>query len=229
MRFLRTLGALALAAIIAGCSSSSTGPDEIDETPLRTSPGGVLLQLKQAYEAMDYDQFMDCLADSFVFHLSESAINDDEWVPDSWGRAIEDTVHMRMFGEVEVAPQDSLYQVTLSMAVEDSVHSPGADTLSTDDDRWTIRVDACVRFWFPNDLQRLADCDQEFIIGIDPDEVGPDGEPLFEVLEWEDIDWWLRPAGDGAALLRERAPSDRAEAAVEECSWSHIKLFFASM
>jgi len=208
--------AFAIVALCLGCSSS-TGPGGAEDAPRRTSPGAVVQQLQDAYEAMDCELFVDCLADSFVFHLSESAVNDDDWIPESWGRAIEDSVHMRMLGNLEVAPSDSVLQISLSMAINDSVHSPGADSLSPGDDRWTIRVDALLRVWYPNNLQRIASSDQRFIIRVDPDETGCDDEPLYEILDWEDIDPWL-----GA-----RDPA--APPAVEDGSWSHIKLLYSNI
>ncbi|MBD3367259.1 MAG: hypothetical protein GF405_03655 [Candidatus Eisenbacteria bacterium] len=228
------LAALAAAALLAGCSSTSTGPGEAEGEQERTSPGLVVQQLATAYEDMDFERFADCLADSFAFHLSASACDDDSIIPDAWSRSMEDTVHRRMFRGFEFDQGDTVLQMRVTLVMIDSTYSAGDDTLNTGDDRWVLSMSADVMAFCTNDLQYWADCDQRFTLAIDPGETGTEGEPLYEIIEWEDIDPWKH--GDdngtvcgGSAGSHVLPHEGRKGVRVENASWSHLKLLFADL
>jgi hypothetical protein len=185
----RIIGTLALAALIAGCSSSSTGPDDVEDIyRTRTSPANVIYNLNLAYEEMDCEAFLDCLADSFRFYVSEYDSWGDPDLPDSWGMATERTIHRRMFGDEPVGdPSLEIQQITLTLITITQEHSGGANPVDSSDDRWTHLLDTDLMVWFPNNLQRRADEDVEMVFRIDPDETGRNGETLYELIGWYDL------------------------------------------
>lgn len=81
----RLLPVLVAAALLVGCNSSMTGPDEADEgSTLRDTPENVIAKLTEAYEAMDRQAYLDCLADDVEYHLSPWLLEFDPTLPGTW-------------------------------------------------------------------------------------------------------------------------------------------------
>jgi hypothetical protein len=201
------IAAVALTFSIAGCSSSGPEIDDPDDTSpyrLRTSPENVIYNLTVAYAGMDVDGYIDCLADSFVFHLNPADINDpDNPLPPQWSRDVEHTIHHNMFADDSDVVSVSL---TLTTTHVDSMPGPAP---GSDDDRWLYREAVDLRVTVtdvPENTTYHAAAPVEFLFRIDQNEVGPHGEQLWEIIEWWDVPYQQRP-GD----------------LVESTSWGSIK------
>ena len=185
----RLCAVLTAAVLVSGCSDSSVGPDEYEEPEtLRDTPENVITLFQMAYVDMDCEAYLDCLADDFTFHLAEVDLDGDTSLPEYWGRQTEETIHRRMFGDDQVQnPALEVERITLTLITGLYEHNEGADQHDPMDDRWTYRLNSDLRIWFPNNLQLRADADIEFVFRIDPDETGPEGETLYEIIRWEDL------------------------------------------
>ncbi len=89
------------ALLLAGCSTS-TGPEFPPEEDVhyfaRTAPDSVIANLRLAYEDRHLDQYLDCLAEDFTFYPSAHTLEQNEWIPNSWGKTEERQIHRSMFG-----------------------------------------------------------------------------------------------------------------------------------
>jgi len=181
---------LAAATLLFGCNSSTTGPDEAEDPyTLRDSPENTIARLGETYEAMDCDAYLDCLADSFQFHLSQIDVDNDSTLPEYWGRETERTIHRRMFGDETVLPDYEVLHIAMSLVPGSVNYDEGADPQNPQDDTWTSMVDVDLWVTYPNDLVRRANPTCRFILAVDPDETGPDGEALYEIVELDDALW----------------------------------------
>ena len=77
--------------------------------PLRDSPENALEKLRQAYELMDPEAYLDCLAEYFIFY-----VNPDDWtnntrLPPEWYKSDETCMHWNMFSDLS-----GVERVTLS-------------------------------------------------------------------------------------------------------------------
>jgi len=201
---MRRFAALAVIALIAGAMLWGCSDPEDDDSPndlscpLRTSPDSLLAQLVWAYEHEDVDVYLDCLADSFTFFLCEDDWQSDPTLPHFWRLSEEETIHSNMFGEA--GDVDSIYLALETLSV---------DTVSVPDGRgvgWEYEEDVDLRVYIGQTVY-LAGDETAFTIRVDPDDVGPNGETLYEVWEWRDLEWTGR-------------------AATEQTSWGRIKAFF---
>ena len=182
------LAVLAGAVLLAGCSTSS-GPGDVEIPDLeRTSPERVLAMLTRSYEEMDADGYLDCLAEEFVFYTAEADQNDPSSpLPEDWDKATERIIHENMFGE-----ETDVDRITLTLTNQSIDYNPGADPLDPADDTYSYVEAVDLRVYIPipgDDLILLATADNMFVFGVDPDEVGPEGETLWEVKEWHDIQY----------------------------------------
>jgi hypothetical protein len=196
--------AVTLTLSIAGCSSSGPDIDDPEDTSpyrLPTSPENVIYNLNLAYVDMDADGYLACLADSFVFHLNPDDVgNPENPLPEHWGKASEDTIHHNMF-----ADDSDVVSVRLTLTTTDVDSVPGPDP-GGDDDRWLYHEQVDLRVTVvmtPENITYHATAPVEFLFQIDPSEVGPHGEQLWEIIHW----WDLR-----VTALR-----------VENASWGSIK------
>ena len=155
----------------------------------RTTRANVIYNLSSAYEERNLDEYMDCLAEEFTFHLAQVDLDEDATLPEYWGKAMERSIHEKMFGIVPVQnPENEVEKITLTLTTGPYDHDEGADPVDPMDDRWTYRLSTDLMVWFPNNLQRRADADVEFVFRIDPLETNPeDGDTLFEIVKWEDL------------------------------------------
>ena len=206
----RLAAAAALAALLAttlglsGCSNRGcTCPDEVEDLyKLRTSPENVLYNLKTAYVDMNLDECIDCLAEEFEFHLNPDDIGMDPGLPVSWGKQDEEDIHENMFAE-----DSDVDQILLTLTNVHRTVIPGPEP--GDPPTWEYKESIDLRVAVTTgDITYLATADQEFTLRIDPLEVGPEGETLWEIVEWHDIDSY--------------GPKDPNRSG-EDSSWSGIK------
>lgn len=185
----RSLLAAALALLafstLPGCSSNSLAPDEGTEGDIgyhaRTSPDSVMANLRLAYENRDLDPYMECLAADFVFYPSPGTLEELPWLPDSWGRDDEWYVHHDMFRDVYVM------EIALELFQNgEPVELPGPDPGDPVMYEYTFGVD--LRVNCPDSLQYVATAPSIFLLAVDPDDTGPGGVPLWEILHWYDLD-----------------------------------------
>lgn len=176
------IGALALTT--AGCWNPFAPPR--GDTPqievsykLRTSPENVLYNLNTAYVYKNRGEYLDCLAEEFLFHPNpDDVTNAEDPLPESWGKQEESDIHRDMFAQVD--------RITLTMTFQDSLRDMGANPSDPADDK--------LNYWEGIDLKVTPDlttfyanAPQQFIFRIDPLEVGPEGETLWEVIDWWDL------------------------------------------
>jgi len=190
---------VALAALSAGCFRNTASPQESvedDAYPVRSHPDSVMLKFNMAYVAMDLEAYLDCLADTFQFHLLQS-----DWAPPEsdlpawWGKGCEDTIHTAMFGIEDTAGADA---IRLTMYNETAVFDPG-EPGDPYDDRWHYEQDVDLRVTI-GEFVFLANADQEFVFAIEPGRA----ETLWQIVDWAEVDPWGR----------------------EDSSWGSIKALF---
>ncbi len=181
------MGALALSA--AGCWNPFAPPDGDDPKhdvtyQLRTSPENVLYNLKTAYIDMNLGEYLDCLAEEFVFHVNpEDYGNPENEMPESWGKQDEEDIHENMF-----ASDSDVERITLTLTDGQRGYDQGENPLDPMDDRWHYWEGVDLRVTVAGDLTFYATAEQEFIFRIDPLEVGPEDETLYEIIDWWDLE-----------------------------------------
>jgi hypothetical protein len=177
-----------LTIALAGCwnpFAPDTGgngpPPQPVEYKLRTSPQNVIHNLATSYTRMDASRYLDCLAEDYIFFLNPDDIDDPEHpLPEYWDKAEERTIHENMFGD-----GTDVEGVTLVFTHSDAVWHEG-DPGDPLDDLWTYIEAIDLRVQLPPDLTLHAEAPAEFLFRVDPDEVGPDGEILWEI--WKQWD-----------------------------------------
>jgi hypothetical protein len=178
------LAGLAVCALVAGCSSSSTGPNEGDDYPSRSTPDGVLAKLAMAYEARDADAYLDCLADNFIFFLNEDECIGNPGLPISWNRATEEQIHRTMF-----SPSADVDSVGLTLtAFGTPVEIPGPDP--GDPAGWQYDQDAelVVRVGGAVPAVYTTSVGASFTFRIDEATLVATGDTLWEIRQWQDLE-----------------------------------------
>jgi hypothetical protein len=176
------------------------GVDPESLYPTRSSPENVITKLRLAYERMDAEAYLDCLAEDFTFYLNPEDVANDPSLPEYWDKAEETTIHNNMFGE-----ETNVAGVMLVFTHDEESHDPG-DPGDPTDDLWTYREDYDIRVQLPPDLTLHAISPSDFVLQVDPDEVAHGGEILWEIVDWYDLPYeW--------STGRER----------EDASWGMIK------
>jgi hypothetical protein len=148
---------------------------------LRTTPENVIHNLNTSYEEMDADEYLDCLAEDFIFFLNPEDITADPTLPEYWDKNEEEVIHQNMFGE-----GSDVEGITLVFTHDTAVWDP-VDPGDPEDDLWTYVEDIDLRVQLPPDLTLHAAAPAEFLFRVDPDEYGPDGEILWEIWKQWDI------------------------------------------
>jgi hypothetical protein len=180
-----------LAIGVSGCWNPFAPPGGDPPPPtqlfykVRTSPDNVVHNLNTAYKDKNAQEYLDCLAEDFEFHLNPDDYEDpDNNLPESWGKIVEQDIHEAMF-----ADGSGVLNVSLTLTNISKQFNPGALPADPSDDTWTYReqTDLFVSVEDPPDLIYHANADQEFVFRIDPDETGPEGETLWEIIEWWDL------------------------------------------
>ena len=169
------------------------GHDTDVQYKVRSSRENVLYNIQTAYVYMNADEYLDCLAEDFIFILNPADVNDPEHnLPPSWDKAEEENIHRNMFGD-----ESDVESISLTLTNVTISHDPGEDPYDPSDDRWEYQEQTDLRVNVPEegDIKTyLATADQLFIFQIDPYETGPDGETLYEIVEWQDRPEQKRPA-----------------------------------
>jgi len=149
-----------------------------------------MAQFVWAYENMDLEVYLDCMADSMFFYLDPYDVEyHPELEPGYWSKAVEETIHARMFGEAAGASSISL---TLATTGIDTVSVPGGRGRGTG---WEYRESVDLRVYVEGGWTFWAAHPSVFVIRQDPDDIGPNGETLYEIWEWrEPSDWDLHGA-----------------------------------
>lgn len=163
--------------------------------PPRTSPGNVLAKLEAAYVNRDAEAYLDCLGYGMTFYITGSGGG----LPHYWGYDTEQAIHLLMFG----AGSD-VESVALDLEAISIQFDMGADPFDPSDDRWIYRED-CDLEVVTSSRTLVSRYSHQFEIQLDPDEVGPSGEDLWEIVDWLD-------SGDLSA--------------VEASSWTRLKAMF---
>jgi hypothetical protein len=194
--------AMIAAASVAGCwnpfapDGGGESPPVVVQYKQRITPENVIYNLNTAYKWMNAEQYLACLADNFEFKLNPDDVdNPDNDLPESWGKQEERDIHERMFSDTTNVDQIKLILTNISID-----YDAGADPQSPDDDRYTYLEGTDLQVII-GEWTYLADANQEFVFQIDPDETGPNGETLWEIVEWYDIKPpTARPVVDGDVM-----------------------------
>ena len=179
----RRLLAFGLIAVLAfatvGCWNPFAPPGGNDPPVnvsyrLRTSPDSVLYNLATAYEYKNLEEYLDCLAEDVTFWLAEDDVEPGE--DPYWGKQVEEDIHDYMFDVVD------RISLTLTNAVRETLQgpNPGDPVTYRHEENTDLRVTESIMTYFAN-------APQEFLFQIDPNEVGPQGQTLWEIIEWWDL------------------------------------------
>lgn len=190
-----------LVLTLAGCwnpfaptRGDNQDPPQSFEYKVRKTPQNVIHNLQTSYVDMNADEYLDCLAEQFIFFLNPEDLTQDPELPVYWEKAEEEHIHRQMFGEDP--PEDPTLVVdsitmTFTHISEAYDAGPTGDPL---DDLWTYVEDIDLEVNLPPDLTLHAQAPAEFLFRVDPDEVGPNGETLWEI--WKQWDLNEESRGD---------------------------------
>jgi len=180
--------------------------ESLSETSRRTSPAEVIDQLQGAYVAMDVVNYLDCLSEDFVFYPCEEDVQDpNQGIPSEWYKNMEQIIHFNMFGgESDVESIQLTLTNTLIFWDEQDPEDPR-------DDIYSHTEDVDLRVNLHDQLTFLATEPSMYLLRVDPDEVGPYDELMWEIYEWYDLEDW----GLGGASER-----------TEDATWGGIKALF---
>ena len=190
-------------ALAGGCwqPTDNGGPDDPPEWELRDTPQHVLDNLVKAYKNKDAVHYLDCLAEDFIFFVNPDELaGHPELEPGSWGKAEERGIHEQMFG-TEGDHADRI-ELTLSQIGDPIQVEPFPGGIL-----WQYRQAVDLRITIAA-MTYLASAPSLFEFRIDEDEVGPNGETLWEIISWYDL-----------------APSQRGGSR-QSRTWSSIKALF---
>ncbi len=177
---------------LSGCTNPFApppGPPEDPEPPPeRTNPENVLEVLRRSYVDMSAQDYLDCLAEEFIFYTAEADQNDpNNPLPEDWGKQMERVIHENMF-----ADDTDVDNITLTLTNQSIDFDPGADPLDPADDTYGYVEGVDLRVNIPIEggdyLTLLATANNKFVFQVDPNEVSSEGEILWEIIEWHDLD-----------------------------------------
>jgi ketosteroid isomerase-like protein len=169
---------------------------------VRDTPQHVLDNLVRAYRNKDVEHYLDCFAPDFIFFLNPDEVEQHpELEPGYWGKAEERTIHERMFGNGQVHAD----RITLTLS---QVGDPIPIEPTPGEIHWQYKeaVDLSVYVGY---TQYWATAPAMFEFRIDQDQVGPNGESLWEIISWYDLE-----------------PLQRSGSRVEPASWGAIKALY---
>jgi hypothetical protein len=193
MRFpARRLAIFALLAVfafsLAGCWNPFA-PDEGDQQEIepadfreRLTPENVLHNIEQAYIYRVAEEYIDCLSEDFIFFPDERDVQDPELeIPPEWYKIDEANMHENMFDD-----NSNVESITLTLTLTNLVYYDNPMVEPEFD--WCIcEVDVDLRLSVFGDLTYLASAPSEYRMRIDIDQVGSEGEDLWEIYEWYDL------------------------------------------
>ena len=148
--------------------------------PLRDSPETALEKLRQAYELMDAEAYLDCLAEDLIFYVNPNDWTNNTRLPPEWYKPDEMSMHHNMFSEFS-----DVEHVTLSFTqIGDWVEVPNPESRNN----WEYNGNYDLRLELLGGLKYVAQEGMTLLFHVDPDQVGPGGEELWDVLNWWDVD-----------------------------------------
>jgi hypothetical protein len=148
--------------------------------PLRDSPENALEKLRQAYELMDAEAYLDCLAEDFIFYVNPDDWTNNPQLPPEWYKMDERCMHENMFSE-----GSTVEHVTLSFTqIGNWVEIPNSGSRSN----WEYSGNYDLRLDLFGGLAYVAQEGMTLLFRVDVDQVGPGGEELWEVVNWWDVD-----------------------------------------
>jgi hypothetical protein len=189
-------------ALIWGCSSPSGVEAPVTDPPeweLRDSPQHVIDNLITAYKNKDAEHYLDCFAEDSIFFLNPDDVSaNPDLRPGYWGKAEERVIHDGMFGDGDLHAN----RITLTLSL---IGAPISIEPIPGEIHWQYKeaVDLSV---YVNDTQYWATAPSMFEFRVDQDQVGPNGEALWEIVCWYDLE-----------------PSQRSGSPVEQASWGMVK------
>jgi hypothetical protein len=204
-----------LSCLVAGCWNPFAPPkgDQTNQTSEdyreRTSPRNVLHNIRVAYEYENADRYLDCLSEDYIFYSAEEDVNDPEDPIDPyWYKSDERDMHEHMF-----ADDSNVDRIQLTLTTSDTTYLEG-NPETPSDDIWIFTENVDLWLYQTGGLQLNATTPSEFRFRIDVDQVGPNGETLYEIYEWYDL---------GAPTARAAS----GDPGTERMSLSRLKSMFA--
>ncbi len=181
-----------LALSLTGCSLFAP-PEGGDPPPTgggyreRVTCENVVHNLIYSYEQMESEQYIACLDDSFTFVLNEEDVINDPLLPWEWNLDTEAAIARNMLDE---GTNIQSIQLTLTQFGEEvEVEGPIPD----EPYRWIYIYTVDLWVTLPDDFHYWANAAARFTFAIDDNETGPNGEMLWDILTWEDIEVEARP------------------------------------
>jgi hypothetical protein len=158
--------------------------------PLPTTPRMVLTNLQKAYIGRNLDEYLKLFDPSFTFEVSPKDTQSDPSIGESWGMAVERTIHDHMFHS------DAVENITLSFneplpAELETVEFPGQNL-------WKLRLDGVQLDVYQREAEGLMDYKvssgtAHFFMKPDSTHLS-NGLPVWYIVRWRD-----EPIGDLAA------------------------------
>jgi hypothetical protein len=200
-------------SFLCGCSSPADSggdpPDDPIEWEIRDSQQHVLDNLVTAYENKKAEEYLDCLSEDFIFYLNPEDVKNDPTLPYYWDKPEERDVHEAMFSGQGADGGVDRIELTLT---QDGDPIPVEVAPGVFHYQYKEGVDLRVHMRL-NNLIYQATAPSLYELRID-DQVGPNGEPLWEICSWRDLD-------GGGGLRSASVPSD-----VEPVSLGVLKQMF---
>ena len=203
-----------LAALAVGLTGCSLFAPEGGDPPGNTTGGykerttcpNVIHNLIRSYEEMESQEYIDLLSDDFEFWLNPTDVNDPgSTLPDYWGKTEESAIAHNMLDEGSNVESISL--TLTQIGTEQEIDGPNPE----DPTGWSYVYQVDLYVHLPNELTYWANAAARYTFFTDPNETGPNGETLWEITKWEDIDVPSRPG----------APND-----FEQVSLTELKAIF---
>jgi len=158
------------------------GGDTEFEYKERTSPENVIYNLTGAYENKSAEKYLECLAEDFIFFLNEDDIAVNPELPQYWGKAQERAIHENMFADTT-----DVQSVELTLT-QFGQPNPVQNPIPGEPDLWEYYQNVDLWVHLPDELTYWANAGGTFLFDRDPTETGPNGEELWEIVEWQDVD-----------------------------------------
>lgn len=184
--------------VLSGCwnpfapAGGGGGPGVTYEFKVRETPEDVIHNLTTAYIYGDPNEYLDCMAEEFTFFLNPEDINEDPTLPRYWGKGTEDTIAYNMLGDDSDVERIELTLTQFGQPVENA-SLPGA---------WDYNYNVDLRVHIPVNTILHANTGATYTFQVD-DQVGPQGQELWEIRWWYDVDKFAKalPPGGNEELV----------------------------
>ncbi len=195
-----TLAIILLAALALGLAGCSLFAPEGGDPPggggggykERTTRPNVIHNLIRSYQEMEADEYDLLFAEDFTFWLNPDDLNDPQNpLPQYWGKAEDSEITHNMLDEGTNVISIALTLTQLGS--EEEIPGPNPE----DPPMYRSVYDVDLFVYLPNDLTLWANAAAQYTFSEDPIETGPNGETLWEIYKWEDIDDPARPTIPG--------------------------------